>query len=56
MNDTSITNNKKNNKSTPIGIIIIAIWGCILVGMMLQKINEFSNQYTGNSSYTSNNN
>lgn len=41
------TNNDKKNSSI-IGIVIIAIWGCIVVGMMLYKIKSFSEQYTTN--------
>lgn len=56
MNDASITKtDKKYQKySTPIGLIVIVVWGCILVGMMLQKINDFTNQYTTNT-YSSEN-
>ena len=50
------TTDNKQKYSTPIGIIVIAIWGCILVGMMLHKINEFTNQYTNNETCKNTNN
>lgn len=43
---SSEENNKKY--STPIGLIIIVIWGLVVVFMMLNKIKEYTNQYTDN--------